>query len=82
MLRKRVAVLVAAAVMVLCMLTAPAAFAQGTGECDPQPGQTEKSRSPQTSPPAVRPGELHTDGGTGGPHDTNSGQTGRGERCL
>jgi hypothetical protein len=81
-LRKRVVLLVGAAVMVLSMLAAPAAFAQGTGECDPQPGQAEKSRSPQTSPPGTRPGELHTDSGTGGPNDPNNGQTGRGERCL
>jgi hypothetical protein len=59
---------------------APAAFAQGTGKCDPQPGQAEKSRSPQAAPPGARPGDMHSDH-SGGAHDTNSGLTGRGERC-
>ena len=59
MLSKRMAVLVAAAVMVLSMLAASApVFAQelGTGACDPQPGNTEATRSPITQPPHTKPG--------------------------
>ena len=58
MLRKKLAVLVAAAVMVLSMLAAAPVFAQGEGGCDPQPGQTEKSQGPGTTPPQGKPGLL------------------------
>ena len=60
MLRKRVAVLVAAAMMVLSMLAVSApAFAQGEGGCDPQPGQTEKAQSSGSTPPQGKPGETN-----------------------
>jgi len=59
-LRKRVAVLVAAAVMVLSMLAASApVFAQGTGGCDPNPGGSEGSRSNHQTPPTTKPGAFH-----------------------
>jgi hypothetical protein len=51
-LRKRLAVLVAAAVMVLSMLAVSApAFAQGEGGCDLNPGQSEGSLSQSPTPP-------------------------------
>jgi hypothetical protein len=66
MLFKRVAVLVAAAVMVLSMLVVSApAFAQdefpgqGSGATDPNPGQTEGSRSNHGTPPTQKPGSFH-----------------------
>jgi hypothetical protein len=59
-LRKRVAVLVAAAVMVLSMLAASApAFAQGEGGCDPNPGGSEASSSNHNTPPGEKPGGFH-----------------------
>ncbi len=68
MLRKRVAVLVAAAVMVLSMLAASApAFAQdefpgqGEGATDPNPGNTEASDSWHTPPPQNKPGAFRRD---------------------
>ena len=80
MLRKRVAVLVAAAVMVLSMLAASApVFAQGEGGCDQQPGQTEKARAPQNSPPLGEPGATRRSQ-TGNEHDTSDRSTGFGER--
>ena len=80
MLRRRVAVLAAAAMMVLCMLVASApVFAQGEGGCDPQPGQTEKARAWHDSPPAGKPGQLHRDA-TANEHDTHKGATGFGDR--
>jgi hypothetical protein len=53
-------VLVGAAVMVLSMfaVTAPA-FAQGEGGCDPNPGQSEVSKSWHTTPPEAKPGSFH-----------------------
>jgi hypothetical protein len=79
-LRKRVAVLVAAAVMVLSMLAASApVFGQGVGGCDSQPGQVKKTRSPQASPPQTKPGATRCDP-SGGEHDPTSGGTGFGKR--
>jgi hypothetical protein len=60
-LRKKVAMLVAAAVMVLSMLVVSApAFAQelGPGAADPNPGQTEASDSWHTTPPGAKPGST------------------------
>ena len=75
MLRKRVAVLVAAAVMVLSMLVASApVFAQGEGGCDPTPGQVEKARGDVSTPPAGHPGTIHSD------NPQSDGSTGFGER--
>ena len=75
MLRKRLAVLVAAAMMVLSMLAASApVFAQGVGGCDPQPGQTENARSGGIEPPQGRPGGFHSD------NPQSSGSTGFGDR--
>ena len=80
MLRKRVAVLVATAMIVLAMLAASApAFAQGEGGCDPQPGQVEKSQGPQINPPQGKPGETRRDP-TGNEHDPTDGKTGFGDR--
>jgi hypothetical protein len=55
------AVLVAAAVMVLSMLvvSAPAAFAQGVGGGDPNPGGSEDSQSNHSTPPTAKPGTFH-----------------------
>jgi hypothetical protein len=59
-LRKRVAVLVTAAVLLLSMLVVSApAFGQGVGGCDPHPGGSEASRSIQTTPPQEKPGGVH-----------------------
>ena len=59
MLRKRVTVLVGAAVMVLSMFAASApVFAQGIGGCDPNPGQSEDSDSIHTPPPFFQPGSV------------------------
>ncbi len=75
MLRKRVAVLVAAAVMVLSMLAASApAFAQGVGGCDQQPGQREKARGDVSTPPQGHPGSIHSD------NEQSLGPTGFGVR--
>ena len=82
MLRKRVALLVAAAVMVLTMLaTAASVFAQecSGASCEPSPGQTEKTRSPIAAPPQSKPGGFIRDP-TASEKDPTSGQTGRGER--
>ena len=62
LLRRRLAVLVAAAMMVLSMLVASApVFAQGQGGCDPEPGATEGTRSNHQTPPTLKPGALHRD---------------------
>jgi hypothetical protein len=74
-LRKRLSVLVVAAMMVLSMLVASApVFAQGVGGCDPQPGQTEKARSDGSTPPQGHPGAVHSD------NPQSEGATGFGER--
>jgi len=79
-LRKRVAVLVAAAVMVLSMLAASApAFGQGEDGCDLQPGQTEKARSGQSTPPQGKPALIKRDT-TANDHDTSDPRTGFGKR--
>ena len=86
---KRMAVLVAAAVMVLSMLVASApVFAQdgcveefpgaGSGACELNPGQTEGARSRHTTPPGNKPGAFERDV-IANEHDTNT-TTGRGER--
>ena len=75
MLRKRVALLVAAAVMVVSMLVASApVFAQGEGGCDPQPGQTERAQGETNTPPQGHPGAVHSD------NLQSLGSTGFGER--
>jgi hypothetical protein len=80
MLSKRLAVLVAAAVMVLSMLAASApVFAQGEGGCAPQPGQTEKADAPISSPPQGKLGEILRNP-AGDVHDTTDGKTGFGDR--
>ena len=79
-MRRRIVVLLAMAVMMVAMLAASApVFAQGEGGCDPQPGQTEKSRSWHDSPPMGKPGHLHRDP-TANEHDPSGGATGFGER--
>ena len=82
MLRKRVAVLVAAAVMVLCMLAASApAFAQecGGASCELNPGNSEGSRSIHQTPPESNPGGFFRSS-AGNEHTSAGEQTGRGER--
>jgi hypothetical protein len=79
-LRKRVTVLVAAAVMMLAMLVASApVFAQGEGGCDPQPGESEMNRSPVGPPPQGKPGETRRSP-SGDENDTTDGITGFGDR--
>ena len=89
MLRKKVAVLVAAAVMVLSMLAASApAFAQdgcveefpggGSGACEQNPGNSEASLSPHQTPPESKHGAGVRDV-TANEHDTGT-DTGRGKR--
>ena len=92
MLRKRLSVLVAAAVRVLSMLVASApAFAQedgcveefpgaGSGACEQNPGQSEASRSIQSTPPAGKHGAVARDP-EANEHDTNT-LTGRGKRIA
>jgi hypothetical protein len=78
-LRKGVAGLVAAAVMVLTMLVAVApAFAQGEGGCDINPGQTEGARSKHPTPPEQKPGIAHRSADAN-EHDEGVG-TGFGDR--
>jgi cell division septation protein DedD len=80
-LRKRAAVLVAAAVMVLSMLAASApVFAQECdgASCEPKPGNTEMSRGPVNPPPQQKPGVIQRDPIA---NEKDSGRTtGRGER--
>lgn len=79
-MRRRIAVLVAMAVMMVAMLAASApAFAQGVGGCDPQPGQTEKSQSPHISPPGGKPSGFQR-ASTANEHDTSDPRTGFGQR--
>jgi hypothetical protein len=89
-LRKRVAVLVAAAVMMLSMLVvaAPALAmpedhpGQGSGATDSNPGGSEGSKSHNSTPPPLQPGATVRDPGAD-PNDPFDGRTGRGERnCL
>jgi hypothetical protein len=83
-LRKRLSVLVAAAVMVLSMfvVTAPVfAVPEGCPAGEMQPGQSgEKERSPHTAPSETKPGSATRDD-SGEVHDTTDNQTGRGEIC-
>jgi hypothetical protein len=71
-LRKRLSVLVGAAVMVLLMFAASApVFAQdgcveefpggGSGACEVNPGQTEGARSRHVTPPENKPGSVERD---------------------
>jgi hypothetical protein len=63
-LRKRLSVLVGAAVMVLSMFAASApVFAQelGLGACDLKPGNTEGALSPVNPPPVEKPGVTQRD---------------------
>jgi hypothetical protein len=83
MLRKRVAVLVAAAVMVLSMLAASApvfAAPEGCPGGEMQPGQTESARAPFSMPSEIKPGSAIRDD-SGDVHDTSDDRTGRGETC-
>jgi hypothetical protein len=83
MLRKRVAVLVAAAVMVLSMLAASAPVFAVPEECpagEMQPGQTESARAPQSTPSEIKPGSARRSE-SGDVHDTTNDATGRGEMC-
>jgi hypothetical protein len=80
-LRKRVALLVAAAVLVLSMLAAAApAFAQecSGASCEQNPGNTEASRSNHSTPPLSKPGASRRDT-EANEHDTGI-DTGRGKR--
>jgi hypothetical protein len=83
-LRKKVAMLVAAAVMVLSMLAASApvfAVPEGCPAGEMQPGQTsEKARSPFTTPSEGKPGSALRSA-SGDEHDTSNDTTGRGEMC-
>ena len=80
MLRKRLVVLVAAAVMVLSMLAASApVFAQGEGGCDASPGNVEMSRYPVGAPPTVKAGAIQRDP-VANEKDPSSPETGFGER--
>lgn len=86
MLRKRVVVLVAAAVMLLSMLVAAApafaqgeGFDQGVGGSDPQPGQTEKAQSPQIDPPQGKPGVSRRDS-SAAEHDQSDSRSSFGKR--
>jgi hypothetical protein len=84
-LRKRVAVLVAAAMMVLSMLAVSApAFAQGEGGCDPQPGQTEKAQSSGSTPPQGKPGgnKRSESGSEHNPSDSRTGFGIRVDECV
>jgi hypothetical protein len=86
---KRLAVLVAAAMMMLSMFAASApAFAQdgcveefpgaGSGACEVNPGQSEGSRSAHQTPPEEKPGAINRSV-EANEHDTNF-ETGRGKR--
>jgi hypothetical protein len=80
-LRKRVALLVAAAVMLLSMLAASApAFGQECdgASCELKPGSTEKARSPVNPPPTQKPGVIQRD--TIANENDPGRTTGRGER--
>jgi hypothetical protein len=77
-LRKRLVVLVAAAVMVLSMLAAPV-FAQGEGGCDASPGNVEMSKYPVGAPPTVKAGAIQRDP-VANEKDPSSPETGFGER--
>ncbi len=83
MLWKRLAVLVAAAMIVLSMLVAAPAFAQecSGASCELQPGQTEKNNAPILAPAATKPGHGIRDPDAN-EHDTHTICTGRGERIL
>ena len=72
---RKITMLLSALVVILTMLVASApVFAQGEGGCDPQPGQTEKSRSDFSTPPQQHPGAIHSD------NPQSAGSTGFGER--
>ena len=79
MLWKRLAVLVAAAMMMLTMFVASApAFAQelGSGACDPNPGESQASSSPYVTPPLSKPGVGSRDP-EANEHDPSPTTTGR-----
>ncbi len=87
MLWKRLAVLVAAAMIVLSMLVAAPAFAQpeefpgeGSGATDRNPGMSEGSRSWHTPPPGEKPGAARRD--TTANEKNPDSSTGRGERIA
>jgi len=72
--------LVPPAVMVLAMFAASApGFAQGEGGCDQNPGMTEGSRSPITTPPQAEPG-TGLRNSTANEHDPHEQGTGFGDR--
>ena len=72
---KRVSVLVAAVTMVLTMFAASApAFVHGEGGCDANPGATEGSRSPNSTPSQGKLAHLNRDT-TANEHDPTDGTT-------
>jgi hypothetical protein len=80
-MRRRIVVLLAMVVMAVAMLAASApAFTQelGPGACDPNPGNTEANRAPQTTPPGVAPGTSRRSN-TANLHDPQGHGTGRSE---
>ena len=80
MLWKRMAVLVAAAVMVLSMLAVSVpAFAQGVGGSDPNPGGSEGSSARHETPPQGKPGTRQR-ADEGNEHDPSDPSTGFGQR--
>ena len=89
MLRKRLSVLVGAAVMVLSMFAVSApAFAQdcveefpgaGSGACEQNPGGSQGSNSRHQTPPEDKPGVVQRSG-EANEHDPNT-LTGRGKRA-
>jgi hypothetical protein len=77
---RKVAILLVVLVMVLTMLVVSAPmFAQGVGGSDPQPGQTEKARSGQSTPPQGKPGGIKRSP-TANEHETSDSRTGFGRR--
>jgi hypothetical protein len=77
---KRVSVLVGAVMMVLSIFAASApVFAQGEGGSDPNPGFTEGSNAPTSTPPQGKPGTIHRDS-SANDHDTGDQRTGFGKR--
>jgi len=71
-MKRRIAALLMVPVFVLA--TAAPVFAQGTGGCDIQPGQTERSQSDHASPPQGHPGAIYSD------NPQSAGATGFGDR--
>jgi hypothetical protein len=67
-------------VMAVPALAQPEEFpGQGSGASDPQPGLSEKNRSPQSSPPEAKPGTGRRNV-SAAEHDPSDPRTGRGKR--